>query len=384
MKNMKKARRLTAILLIGVLCIMSIQSEINRIAQGKASIVSAIEEMGVDVPESTKIDQLAQYITQIQGARSLATLNLSRLIIFGDSFTQGYTPDGNVTSWGNKLVSMLGDRVSQSNVYGEGGCGFSHSSASTGRTFLQAWNNHKSQISWRSQATTVIIMGGWNDGDQSYSNVINGFETFMNQVRSDCPDATIIYMFNPGLTVVDSNIVRACYRACDSGEIDNMIKIDSWWWMLLEKSVFSTDHVHPTADGHSMIAQCAFNALFGQEVTHVCDYDLTLNGGTAATLYIRNDMVRIYYSSNITGSRAIGCAYLDEWMFPSTSWGGPAIRYNDIVGLLSSGTSFSQPIVASFGGQSNGRSLYFIHIGSDLSTGSAFYNRTFDCLEFFG
>lgn len=363
---------------------MSIQSEINRIAQGKASIVSAIEEMGVDVPESTKIDQLAQYITQIQGARSLATLNLSRLIIFGDSFTQGYTPTGNVTSWGNRLVSMLGDRVSQSNVYGEGGCGFSHTSASTGRTFLQAWNNHKSQISWRSQATTVIIMGGWNDGDQSYSNVINGFEEFMNQVRSDCPNATIIYMFNPGLTVVDSNIVRACYRACDSGEIDNMIKIDSWWWMLLEKSVFSTDHVHPTAEGHSMIAQRAFNALFGQEVTHVCDYDLTLNGGTAATLYIRNDMVRIYYSSNITGSRAIGCAYFDEWMFPSTSWGGPAIRYNDIVGLLSSGTSFSQPIVASFGGQSNGRSLYFIHIGSDLSTGSAFYNRTFDCLEFFG
>lgn len=363
---------------------MSIQSEINRIAQGKASIVSAIEEMGVDVPESAKIDQLAQYITRIQSERSLATINLSKLIIFGDSFTQGYTPTGNVTSWGNKLVSMLGDAVSQSHIYGEGGCGFSHSSASTGRTFLQAWNNHKSQISWRSQATTVIIMGGWNDGDQSYSNITAGFEEFMSQVRADCPDAMIVYMFNPGLTVVDSNAVRACYRACASGEIDNLIKIDSWWWMLLEKTVFATDYVHPIAEGHSMIARCAFNALFGQEVTHICDYDLTLNRGTIATLYIRNDMVRLYYSANITADRAIGCAYFDEWMFPSAEWGGPAIRYNDIVGLLSSGTSFSQPIVASFGGQSNGRSLYFTHVGSDLSTGSAFYNRTFDCMEFFG
>ena len=368
----------------GLLCIMSLQSEINRIEDAKGDIRNAISEKGVSIPTSAKIDEYASYVSQIPVGGNNLSIDVSKLIIFGDSFTQGYTPTGNVTSWGNKLVSMLGDRVVQSNVYGEGGCGFSHSSASTGRTFLQAWNNHKSQISWRSQATTVIIMGGWNDGDQSYLKVVNGFEEFMNQVRSDCPNATIIYMFNPGLTVVDSNIVRACYRACDSGEIDNMIKVDSWWWMLLEKSVFSTDHVHPTADGHSMIAQCAFNALFGQEVTHVCDYDLTLNGGTAATLYIRNDMVRIYYSSNITESRAIGCAYFDEWMFPSTSWGGPAIRCNDIVGILSSGTSFSQPIVASFGGQSNGRSLYFIHVGNDLSTGSAFYNKTFDCMEFFG
>ena len=71
-------------------------------------------------------------------------------------------------------------------------------------------------------------------------------------------------------------------------------------------------------------------------------------------------------------------------MFPSAEWGGPAIRYNDIVGLLSSGTSFSQPIVASFGGQSYGRTLYFIHVGSDISTGCAFYNRTVDAMSSFG
>lgn len=363
---------------------MSIQSEISRISQAKNNIISEIEAKGVDVPSSAKLDTLAGYVRQIQSGAGGVISDVSNLIIFGDSFVQGYTPTGNVTSWGNILVGMLGDDVKQSHVYGEGGCGFYHSSASTGRTFLQAWNNHKSQISWRSQASTVIIMGGWNDADQSYTNITNAFESFMDQVRSDCPNATIIYIFNPGITVADSNTVRACYRACSAWEIGNLLKIDSWWWMLLEKDLFSSDNVHPTSDGHNRIAWNVYNALHGCSISHIQNYDLTISSGTAATLYIRNDMVRLYYSANITSNRAVGCAYFDDWMFPESDWGGPALRYNDIVGLLSSGTTFSQPIVASFGGQSNGKSLYFIHVGSDLSTGSAFYNRTFDALEFFG
>ena len=127
-------------------------------------------------------------------------------------------------------------------------------------------------------------------------------------------------MFYPGLPVVVSNTVRACYRACKAGEIDNMIKLGSWLWMLLEKSVFSTDYVHPTSDGHSMIAQCVFNALFGQAVTHVCDYDLTINGGTTAILYIRYDMLRLSYSATLTAPRAIGCSYFAAWMLLRSVW----------------------------------------------------------------
>lgn len=327
---------------------------------------------------------LTDFLERIKAMFGGASFDLSRIIIFGDSFTQGYTPDGTVSSWGKQLITLLGNTVKKSDVYGEGGCGFSHSSASTGRTFLQAWNNHKTSISWRSEATTVIVMGGWNDGDQSYSNVVGAFETFMKQVRSDCPRAKIIYLYNPGLTVNTSNIVRACYRACVAGEVSNLTKVDSWWWMLMEKTLFSSDNVHPTADGHKQIAWNVFNALHGNNISHICDYDLTLSSGTSAVLYIRNDMVRIYYSAKITAARAVSCGYFEKWMFPKNSWGGPGLRYNDVVGLLSSGTSFTQPIVASFGGSENGRSLYFIHIGSDLTTGNAFYNRTFDALEFFG
>ena len=363
---------------------MSLQSEINRIENAKGDIRNAITGKGVSVPTSAKIDEYASYVSKIPIAGNGMSIDASNLIIFGDSFTQGWTPDGTVTSWGTLLVDMLGDMVSQSNVYGEGGCGFSHSSASTGRTFLQAWNNHKSSISWLSQATTVIVMGGINDSDQQYTNVVSGFQALIDRIKIDCPSAKIIYMFNPAISVYEPNIIRACYRTYSAGEVNGLLKINSWWWLLLEKTLFASDYLHPTLNGQKQIAQNVYNSLFGINVTHLNNYDLNLNKGTSATLYIRDDKVRIYFSSNITATRAISVAYFEEWMFPNSSHGGPASRYNDIVGLLSSGTSFSQPIIASFGQSSNGKVIYFIHIGSDLSTGSAFYDKTCNCLDFFG
>ena len=372
------------IFLVGLLCVMSLQSEINRIEDAKGDIRNAIVEKGVSVPTSAKIDEYASYVSQIPTGGNGMSIDVSNLIIFGDSFTQGWTPDGTVTSWGELLVKMLGDMVSQSDVYGEGGCGFSHSSASTGRTFLQAWNNHRSSISWLSKATTVIVMGGINDSDQEYGDVVSGLKSLIDRIRVDCPYAKIIYMFNPAISVYEPNIIRACYRAYSSGEVSGFLKINSWWWVLLENTLFASDYLHPTLNGQKQIAQNVYNSLFGLNVTHMINYDLDLNAGTSATLYIRDDKVRFYFSSNITAARAISVAYFEEWMFPNSSHGGPNSRYNDVVGLLSSGTTFPQPIIASFGQSSNGRVIYFIHIGSDLSTGSAFYNRTFDALEFFG
>ena len=45
---------------------MSISSEVERIIAGKADIASAIEEKGVEVPEGTKINEMATYVRNIQ------------------------------------------------------------------------------------------------------------------------------------------------------------------------------------------------------------------------------------------------------------------------------------------------------------------------------
>lgn len=44
---------------------MSVQSEIKRIEQAKADIISAIEAKGVDVPSNASIDDLAALVSEI-------------------------------------------------------------------------------------------------------------------------------------------------------------------------------------------------------------------------------------------------------------------------------------------------------------------------------
>lgn len=68
---------------------MSLQSEINRIEDAKGDIRNAIVEKGVSVPTSAKIDEYASYVSQIPTGGNGMSIDVSNLIIFGDSFTQG-------------------------------------------------------------------------------------------------------------------------------------------------------------------------------------------------------------------------------------------------------------------------------------------------------
>lgn len=322
-------------------------------------------------------------ITQVRGIINMLTktnIDTTNLIIFGDSFTQGYSPDGNTSSWAHKLVDMLD--TTQSDVYGEGGIGCVHTSGSTSRNALQAWNNHIASVPWRADATCVIIMLGWNDTGEEYTDVTSAVTTFFNKIRQDCPDAKIVYLFNPGITVSDRHVVRAYYRV--ARQLPNIVAVDSYWWMLLDSNNFASDHVHPVQNGQDLIAKNVFNALNGLRPTHTYEYDLDLSTGTSAQLRINNDKVTIYFACNMTASRANSVATFKPWMFPSNGFGGPNFKNDDFVGLSGSGTTIAGQVTASFGSETYGASIYFIHAGNDLTTGTARFIKTFDALAFFG
>lgn len=65
---------------------MSVQEQINRISNAKMDIRGAIQGKGVEVPENTMIDGMAQYISQIQTAQA----KYGKSVWIGDSIGQGY------------------------------------------------------------------------------------------------------------------------------------------------------------------------------------------------------------------------------------------------------------------------------------------------------
>lgn len=63
---------------------MSILSEIGRLADAKTDIIAAIEEMGVDVPDDSKLDALADYIRSISSGPGLNFQVVGGLPVYPD------------------------------------------------------------------------------------------------------------------------------------------------------------------------------------------------------------------------------------------------------------------------------------------------------------
>ena len=68
---------------------MSVQEQINRISSAKTDIRGAIQAKGVEVPENTMIDGMAQYISAIPTGASVDKLAGKTILCAGDSLMRG-------------------------------------------------------------------------------------------------------------------------------------------------------------------------------------------------------------------------------------------------------------------------------------------------------
>ena len=68
---------------------MSVQEQINRISDAKTDIRGAIQAKGVEVPENTMIDGMAQYISAIPTGASVDKLAGKTILCAGDSLMRG-------------------------------------------------------------------------------------------------------------------------------------------------------------------------------------------------------------------------------------------------------------------------------------------------------
>lgn len=383
---MRKGRKVLAIILAGVLTIMSVHSdisnEIDRLTSAKTDIAAAIKAKGVDVPSTAKYDDFASYIAQIPTGEAMGA-DVSNLVIIGDSYTQGWTPDGTVTSWASRLVDLLGDRVQQSYILGVGGSGFSHVSASAETTFSDLWNQAEDECSWLSDATCVILMGGTNDNDQTLSNIERAVASFWNSVGNSCPDATLMYLFNPTCWVGLRNTIYGCYHGIPIGR--NVMMVDSWWWMLCDTAYFASDYLHPNDTGQRLIAKKVFQTLMGAPVNHISYLDLNPRSGMTARMYIHNESITLYLSGTVSSTtRATAIGNWPDWFQMKTD--GPYIGQHtiDTVGVQGSGTTINGATNICYGGTSFSQSIYAIRAGSTGYSGNFFYTKTLNAYMFLG
>lgn len=185
------------------------------------------------------------------------------IITIGDSYGEGYTPDGTVKPWCDILHERYFSDASFYVNKSKGGSGFganTHFSELLSQAIATLTDKQKHQVKY------VIVAGGWNDQFVSVSTVNAGIKDTVN-LMSQLPNATLyigwiatpIIGFTYVATLKAYNDIKTLYST-------NWLKYkylsgaDS---ALRWAGVLSSDNIHPNATGQYSIADMIYKAMNG-------------------------------------------------------------------------------------------------------------------------
>lgn len=193
---------------------------------------------------------------------------LDRYVIIGDSYLEGYTPDGNVENFGIKLQRMMHKSDEDWVMAYKGGTGFINKSDNEDYSTLtqEAYNKCTSPET----ISHVIYAGGYNDSNNSSEEIQKAVKECYDKMHSLFPNA-VMYLADIGcnfknesvLWHLHDNVLHAYEYAGGSN-----LKITSLGYIgncLHERNMMASDGYHPTDWGHAIIALALSYKLRGGE-----------------------------------------------------------------------------------------------------------------------
>ena len=145
-----------------------------------------------------------------------------KFLLIGDSYAEGYTPDGNVTSWQEFFINLTG--LTNTIRKYQGGSGFVNiSSNKTFQTLLEEVTNDTT-------ITDIVVLGGYNDTAYSEIQINNAFKSFQLKANEKFPNANIyigaIGWSNDGSQIYTLNQLIRKYKTyapiCNMGYLKNI------------------------------------------------------------------------------------------------------------------------------------------------------------------
>lgn len=93
---------------------MGVQSHLSRIQQGKSDIITALNSIGLSIPEETTIDKIAPYI------RSLGVYR-GTMEAYEDAYNAGLIAEGTIVIIdGDETSAVLGKAILGKMILGKG------------------------------------------------------------------------------------------------------------------------------------------------------------------------------------------------------------------------------------------------------------------------
>lgn len=225
--------------------------------------------------------QVEQYRQQVEQYQAETTQTISKIssdisskppfklnnfIMVGDSFAQGYTPNGGVPSWAYWIKEWATARYGNVtwNMFAEGGSGFMVK-GQNGNTLAEQIVNGATPmpVDARNAVETVLVMGGINDYLNKkvidYSSVVTACKTYF-------PNAQIVLMYSPVITAAVLDYCAAL--RIPSSDPTVTILTDSATWLYANPTFNSGDFVHPSEAAQLLMGECIWNSHLGVDNNH--------------------------------------------------------------------------------------------------------------------
>lgn len=181
---------------------------------------------------------------------------IKNVVCIGDSYLEGYTPDGNVTDWGNRIAELSGWTVHR---FFKGGAGFTNTV--DGINFTTLLNTAKNGVPDAGSIDLVLLAGGYNEGSGITSSNIRDW---VDTASVFFPNAIIAigYIAVHGTRSVYS--VNSAVSAYTQSTFGCMVLGDLSGAVISDRTLnLSSDGIHPDAAGQKMIANALYDSIRG-------------------------------------------------------------------------------------------------------------------------
>ena len=219
-------------------------------------------------------NKLEEYKNNLQDQIDDLVTPPKKYIFVGDSYDDGYNPDGNVEGWGSRLATMLGLSAGSYINTHQGGLGFSRTSEYNYYSLINA-------LSSDTNVTDIVIAGGYNDLNGTETAIKEGINTVYTLCRSKFPNAKLHIAFigwssngEAKRKLIDTYVYYK--NACDANS--DIYFIENIQYTLHQYYLdFASDGIHPTSYGQNKIAINLANYLLKGKC------NISYNGGTYFT-----------------------------------------------------------------------------------------------------
>lgn len=206
------------------------------------------------------------------------TLNKKPItILIGDSYGEGYSPDGNVKSWITYVKEFIPGLYLTSAVGGSSFC-----NGTTFKNQLETISN-ACTIDEKMRVNKIIVGGGYNDKTYSSSVISSAIADFSSYAKNNFPNATIhVLELGWSKNLADrTDINNTVFESYSQNSGKNGISyFQKCCYVLHDYNYFSSDGFHPNSNGQLALA----NAISSYILSANCDINfkwrtihLTLN-----------------------------------------------------------------------------------------------------------